>query len=934
MRARARAALLSLALVAAPFVGASAQSDPSVEGFLNSDRVSSQRATRTQSLFEYRATASLQVGSRQNVRVTVASSSPNTQIVDGLLSFGDLLAPGSYTSLDTFSFLHDRRFPFDPSDFVFELTFDNTPPVADAGPDQTVALGEPALLDGTGSTDADGQALSFDWQITELPPGSAATLDDFTIGQPSFVADQVGRYVVELVVSDGLDDSLPDAVVIDTANSLPTANAGPDQTAAVGEEVTLDGSGSTDPDGDLLNYSWSFFSAPPGSTATLSNPGAVMPRFTVDLPGSYELELVVSDAGGSSAPDSVFIDTLNSAPVADAGPNQTVRVGETAVLDGSGSSDVDGDPLTFSWSLTPPAGSAAALDDPTAVMPSFLVDLPGSYAAQLVVSDGEFDSVPRNVTITTENSPPVAFAGNDRTVALGLVTLDGSFSSDVDGDPLFYSWFLLSVPPGSAATLSDADTVSPSFTTDLDGDYVAQLIVSDGVLDSVPDTVRIRVDPLPGITAFFQSAIGAGLQAGGSGTLAVENHGGVTVRVEVDDPALAVIAPDATTPGAASLDVVVPDGSRAVPFVVQAIAGQLGSFEVTLSAPGFTPVTRSGSVAAPALIISSLSSSLSTGERDGFVVFTGVPNGAGTGVSFLQGISAVAAAGGVTLTATSSNPAAVDLTLDGATGQQVSLDLEAGDFQIFADANARAPGATTVTVEIPGFPPVAGSSVDVNVDAPDLTAFSRTIGSGLQFSSFGSLAIADHGGVTVRVQSANAGVAIVAADDTTPGSAFIDIVVPDGETTFTYTVQAVGGTIGSTTVTASAPGFDSGSGTIDVVAPGISLGALASSSSVGVNDAFALLLGIPNGAGTGLGSIQRVSAANDLELTVTSSDPGVGDISFGGETGGSVTRTIVAPEFQFTPVFRALAPGTTEVSASIPGFLLVPGPQDVEVTTP
>ena len=104
-------------------------------------------------------------------------------------------------------------------------------------------------------------------------------------------------------------------------------------------------------------------------------------------------------------------------PVADAGPDQTVLVGDTVQLDGSGSNDPDPlDTLTFAWSfVSVPAGSTATLSDPTAVNPTFVVDVSGNYVVQLIVNEGTVDSLPDSVSISTDNSPPVADAGPDQT---------------------------------------------------------------------------------------------------------------------------------------------------------------------------------------------------------------------------------------------------------------------------------------------------------------------------------------------------------------------------------------------------------------------------------------------------------------------------------------------------------------------------------------
>ncbi|HEV8395116.1 MAG TPA: PKD domain-containing protein [Vicinamibacterales bacterium] len=373
------------------------------------------------------------------------------------------------------------------------VTTVNTAPAANAGPDQTAAVGATVSLNGSGSSDADGDALGYAWTLQSVPAGSSAALTGAASVTPSFAVDRAGTYVVRLVVTDGQVSSAPDTVTISTVNSAPVANAGADQTALVTQTVTLNGGASSDVDGDALTSAWAFVSRPAGSAAVLSGAGAVQPTFVVDRPGLYQVRLIVNDGALSSAADVVEVQTVNSAPVANAGPDQSAYVGQTVTLDGSASTDVDGNPLGYVWALTSrPAGSAAAVSDPTAVQPAFVLDRAGVYVAQLIVNDGTVSSAADTVTVTTLNSAPVANAGADVSVIAGrTVTLIGDGSSDVDGDLLAYSWALIQRPAGSTATLSSASSVAASFGADRPGIYIAQLIVNDGSVDSAPDTVTI-----------------------------------------------------------------------------------------------------------------------------------------------------------------------------------------------------------------------------------------------------------------------------------------------------------------------------------------------------------------------------------------------------------------------------------------------------------
>ena len=381
----------------------------------------------------------------------------------------------------------------------------NTAPVANAGPDQTVQLGATVTLNGSGSSDVDGTPLTYQWTVMTVPAGSAARLSSLSTVMPTFVADRAGDYVVRLVVNDSTVTSAPDTVTITTAggNSSPVANAGADQSAQVGATVSLNGSSSTDADGNQLTYDWSFISKPAGSSAALSNPTATTPSLVADQAGQYVLQLIVNDGTMNSTPDAVTIVVAmgNTAPVANAGQDQTVAVGASVILNGSASHDVDRSALTYQWSLTiKPAGSVATFANPTAAMPSFVADVAGQYIGQLIVSDGTVSSAPDTVVITagTGNTAPAANAGLNQLVAVGTtVILDGTASRDADGNAITWKWALTTKPTGSAATLGDPTAARPSFTVDKDGEYVAQLTVNDGKVDSPPATVMIKTTVTP-----------------------------------------------------------------------------------------------------------------------------------------------------------------------------------------------------------------------------------------------------------------------------------------------------------------------------------------------------------------------------------------------------------------------------------------------------
>jgi hypothetical protein len=218
---------------------------------------------------------------------------------------GDLYTGGDLYSVPNLSIQGDAI-------FTTFMTVTNEPPTSAAGIDQSARLGDTVTLDGTSSFDDNTLStnLFYSWTLTSIPLGSNAELDTPMDATPSFEIDVLGAYEAELVVTDeGGLSSIPDTVIVSINNLAPTSDAGNDQLVIVGtgEQVLLDGSGSTDPENDTLTYHWIISLAPINSTATLSGVETVSPSFYPDVEGLYQITLIVSDQIGVGTSDMVEI---------------------------------------------------------------------------------------------------------------------------------------------------------------------------------------------------------------------------------------------------------------------------------------------------------------------------------------------------------------------------------------------------------------------------------------------------------------------------------------------------------------------------------------------------------------------------------------------------------------------------------------------------
>ena len=211
----------------------------------------------------------------------------------------------------------------------------------------------------------------------------------------------------------------------------PVADAGEPVTAAPGEPVAFDGSGSTPSDSPLTGYHWTFADGAEAEGAAATH--------AYERPGLYRAVLRVEDESGhpcdfGSATREV---TVNFPPVAEAGEAQSAATGETITLGGGASYDVDGKVATHRWDM----GDGTRLDGATV---THAYADPGVYTATLTVTDnsGVANATTTDTVTLTVNAPPVPVAtGPDRPIAVGeIAAIDGSASTDADGAILSWSW--------------------------------------------------------------------------------------------------------------------------------------------------------------------------------------------------------------------------------------------------------------------------------------------------------------------------------------------------------------------------------------------------------------------------------------------------------------------------------------------------------------
>lgn len=283
------------------------------------------------------------------------------------------------------------------------------PPLAEAGPDQTVEVSKEVTLSGSGlARNPGGSIRLYEW---DFESDGVWDWNSTTTGRARHTYRVVGSYVARLRVTD--DHSLTaedttNVTVTPKPNIPPVASAGGDVSAFVGQTVVFHGTGS-DEDGQVVLYQWDFesdgvwdFESPSSGTASHAYPA----------PGTFEALFRVTDDRGDSADDvSVVTVVLNQPPIADAGGDQTVNCGEPAQFDGSGSRDPEGQKLSFSWDFDDRDGIQADASGP---MVEHVYTRGGDYTVTLTVTDEMGKSARDTAIVTVVQTAGVSLAIDSR----------------------------------------------------------------------------------------------------------------------------------------------------------------------------------------------------------------------------------------------------------------------------------------------------------------------------------------------------------------------------------------------------------------------------------------------------------------------------------------------------------------------------------------
>lgn len=358
-------------------------------------------------------------------------------------------------------------------------TPENQPPSAVIKAPGIGTAGSAISFGGDGSTDQEGPIASYGWTFGDEKSGSGKTITH------TFKLPGTYNVVLRVVDSGGLVGEASHKIVIsaptEIPNQPPTARISAPTSAAAGAEVAFKGSGSTDPDGEIVAYQWTFGDE---SSSTAANPGHVFSKA-----GSYLVTLKVTDNRGAThrVSHSLVIEGLvNQAPKPIIVVQECAEVGEEVYFRGDESWDPDGEIVSYKWTF----GDGSSQEGMNVI---HAYAAPGTYVVKLKVGDNRGANASKQVNLVVEikkNDPPQPFIILAESAKVGeTVEFSGRESWDPDGEIIYYKWYF-----GDGA-IKEGINVSHSYSTP--GTYTVKLKVKDNDLVWAETTRTITISAAP-----------------------------------------------------------------------------------------------------------------------------------------------------------------------------------------------------------------------------------------------------------------------------------------------------------------------------------------------------------------------------------------------------------------------------------------------------
>ncbi|MEL7451721.1 MAG: PKD domain-containing protein, partial [Pseudomonadota bacterium] len=374
------------------------------------------------------------------------------------------------------------------------------PPEADAGGPYVVDEGSSVTLDASNSTDPNGDALTYAWDLD-----NDGQFDDAVGAMPDFAGIDDGVYTVSVQVSDGgLTDVASTTVTVNNVD--PIVEAGANQAANTGDTVSLDPASFTDAgieDTHIASIDWGDGTVEPGAVTQGAGSGTVDGSHVYTDEGTYTVTVTVTDDDGGVGTDTFTVSIGQAAlpPEADAGGPYVVDEGSSVTLDASNSSDPNGDALTYAWDLD----NDGQFDDAVGATPDFDGIDDGVYTVSVQVSDGGLTDV-ASTTVTVNNVDPIVEAGNNQAAEVGdTVTLDPASFTDagvLDTHIASIDWGDGTVDPGAVTQGAGNGTVNGKHVYTQPGTYTVTVTVTDDDGGVGSDTFLVEIDQPPVQTVF------------------------------------------------------------------------------------------------------------------------------------------------------------------------------------------------------------------------------------------------------------------------------------------------------------------------------------------------------------------------------------------------------------------------------------------------